>query len=92
MGSTTEDWAAFVSTTGTAGSGTGFLNKPNAIYLSGEQAGVANTILALSREVRVNDCLIFHQATLPAYRSDTQIFDFGRPCAYKAALSPARNR
>jgi hypothetical protein len=34
----------------------------------------------------VNNCLIFRQAALLSYRNRRQIFDFGHPAAYKAAL------
>jgi len=35
----------------------------------------------------VNNCLFFGHEALPAYRSFSQIFDFGRDAAYNAALS-----
>src|SRR5258708_3178398 len=50
-------------------------------------------ILAFGREVIVNDCLIFRQATLPLYRHDRRIFDFDGFRAYNAAFStPDKNR
>jgi YebC/PmpR family DNA-binding regulatory protein len=40
----------------------------------------------------VNNCLIFRQAAVLAYPHGSQIFDFGRLAAYKAALHPHPSR
>ena len=59
--------------------------------LSRGQLSVEDSILTLTRELVVKNCLISRQAALPAYRNRHQIFDFARGAAYKAAL-PTRIR
>src|SRR5713101_1037463 len=49
-------------------------------------------MLAVGREIMVNNCPIDRQRTLPAYRKHLQIFDFGRLPAYNAAPSTPTSR
>jgi hypothetical protein len=77
--------AAGTCSAGATGSGTCFRNSLNAMVLL--QVELNAPIFPSGREVRVNNCLIFRQAEVPAYPRVAQFFDFGRVRAYKAALS-----
>src|SRR6202163_3048173 len=49
-------------------------------------------MLAVGREIMVNNCLKDGQRALPVYRKPPQIFDFGGSPAYNAAPSTPKSR